>query len=113
VESHREKSLLSQHSLESTCELDLTDGESMTEMQRTVHVRIREGSHPFGLLRSDLGRSRSLPRDRIEIRAGRFGSISLEELLFSPRLLSLLLELDDVVSLGSLEEHRRLMSSVF
>jgi len=55
VESHGKQSSLAQHSLESTGELNFRDCESMAEMKGAVHVRIREGPHPFGLLSSNLG----------------------------------------------------------
>jgi hypothetical protein len=102
VESHGEQGLLAQHSLETTSKLDLADGESVTQMQRSVHIGIRERSHPLGLLSSDLGWRRCLAGDRLEVGASRSRSIDLEEVLLGPSGLSLAFELDEVVSLGSL-----------
>ena len=102
METHGEQGLLAEHSLETTGKLDLADGEGVTQVQRTVHVRVREGSHPLGLLSSDLGWCRRLSRDRLEVGAGRDRSISLEELLLGPCSLSLVFEIDEIVSLGGL-----------
>jgi hypothetical protein len=74
----------------------------MTEMEGSVHVRVREGPHPFGLLSSNLGWCGSLSGYRVEVGARGGRSIHLEELFLGPLGLCLLFELDEVVSLGSL-----------
>lgn len=49
MHAHREQRALAQHPLVASVELDLGDGEAMTEMEGAVHVRVREGAEPFGL----------------------------------------------------------------
>ena len=54
MEPVREERPLPEHPLKPCRELDLRDGEGMTEMEGAVHIRIRECSHPFGILFMDL-----------------------------------------------------------
>lgn len=78
VESHGEQGLLAQHPLETTSKLDLADGKSVSQVERSVHVGVRESSHPLGLLSSDLGRRRSLAGDRLEVGTSGDRRIDLE-----------------------------------
>lgn len=49
----REQDSLAQHPLIPCRELDFGDGESVTEMERTIHVGVREVPKPFGKLLLD------------------------------------------------------------
>lgn len=51
VKAHREQSALSQHTLEPSCELDLRYSESVSEMERAVHVGVWKRPEPFALFR--------------------------------------------------------------
>ena len=105
VETKREQGPLTQHSLEATGELDLGNGKGVSQVQATVHVRVRERSEPFRVLCSDFRGSHG-PRSGIHgfgvSRSGRSGRINLKDLLVGPVLLSLFLQLDDGVSLAGL-----------
>lgn len=90
-----EQDPLPQHTLVPRCELDLGNGESVSEMQAAVHVGKREVAKPLGELLSDLllGQPSKLLR--------RWG-VDLEGLFGLPSILVLFLETLEVVSLGRL-----------
>jgi hypothetical protein len=50
----REQDTLSEHALVSGSKLDFGDGESMTEMQRAIHVRVGKVSKPLWVFLLDL-----------------------------------------------------------
>ena len=54
VEPMGKQDALSQQTLIPCCELDLGDSECMSEVQRSVHIRVREVPKPLGKLFADL-----------------------------------------------------------
>ena len=54
VEPMGKQDALSQQTLIPRCELDLGDSECMSEVQRSVHIRVREVPKPLGKLFADL-----------------------------------------------------------
>jgi hypothetical protein len=105
VETKREQRPLAHHPLETTREFDLGDGERVTEMKTSVHVRVRERSKPLWILRPDLGRSHG-PGLRVNGfgigGGGGRGSVDLEDFLVEPVLLSLLFDFNESISLAGL-----------
>ena len=51
--SNWEQNAFASHPLKASSELDLGDGERMSQVQTSVHVRIRESSEPFRVLLLD------------------------------------------------------------
>ena len=90
-----EQHTLTQHPLEPGCELDFRDGESVTEMQRAIHVRVGEVAEPFGELLLNLRGSEALG-----LLDGR--RVDLEDPLLRPSRLVLGLELLEGVALAGL-----------
>lgn len=78
----------------------------MTEMETSVHVRVRERSEPFRVLRPDLGGGHG-PGFRIDgfgiSGGGRRGCVDLEDFLLGPVLLSLLFDFNQSISLAGLK----------
>ena len=54
MESKREQSPLSKHALVSSSELDLGDGESVTEVETSIGVRVRNHAEELRVLLSEL-----------------------------------------------------------
>jgi hypothetical protein len=78
MESVRKQGAFTQHSLIPSRELDFRESESMSQMKGTIHVRIREGAHPFRILFAQLlGSQISFVLWRID----------LEKFLIAPKLL--------------------------
>lgn len=97
MKSMREENTLAEHALVASREFDFGDCESMSQMQRAVHVREREGSKPFGELFSDFSRretSNLLARWRLD----------LKHALFRPLRLVLFLQVDQKVALARLPD---------
>lgn len=105
VETKREQRPLTQHPLETTRKLNLGDGERVTEMKTSVHVRVRERPEPFRILCPDLGRGHGCGRrvDGFGIGGrGRRRCVNLEDFMVEPVLLGLLFDCDQGISLASL-----------
>lgn len=112
--SNREQDPLPTHPFETGRKLNLADGESVTKMERTVHVGIRESTEPFGVpLVNLLHRLSGSEEFRVgfdTLRKGR--RVSLKELLLGPRSLSRLFEVNKVISLVGLQQVSRFSYSV-
>jgi hypothetical protein len=95
MESVGEQHTFAQHPLVPSCELDLGNSKSMSEMEASVHVGVWKVSEPLGVLflELSLGKATELLRT---------GGVDLEDLLFLPSILVFLLERLEVISLGRL-----------
>jgi hypothetical protein len=96
----RKQSPLAQHPLISGTKFDLGDGESMTEMQKTIHVGIWICTEPFRMLFLDF-------HERKPCHIGFDGGINLEETFRCPTFLIFSFQRDQVVTFRSLDSRRR------
>jgi len=100
-----EEDALSTHALETGSELDLRDGEGVTQVERTVHVSVREGTEPLGVLLLDLLHGDALGEE-VGVRLDALGErsrVGLEDLVGGPLALGLVLKVNEVVTLVGLE----------
>lgn len=114
VVSNREQDPLPTHSFETGRKLNLADGESVTKMERTVHVGIRKSTEPFGVLLVNLLHRLAGSEEfrvRVDTLRKRRG-VGLKELLLGPRSLSGLFEVNKVISLVGLLQVSRLLYSI-
>ena len=95
MEAMREQDALSKHALVSSSKLDFRDGESMAEMQRTVHVGVGKVSEPLWVFLLDLFWGETT---ELVLR----GSGGLEETLLPPPSLVFLFQGLQVVSFSCL-----------
>jgi hypothetical protein len=100
MESHGEQNALSLHTRISGSELDLAHRETVAGVEGSVHVRVGHGAEELGVLLAKLGRGYGVKGN---VFVG--GCIGLEDAIFLPFLLILLLNLDERVSLLCLEWH--------
>lgn len=112
--SNREQDPLPTHPLETGRKLNFADGESVTKMERTVHVGIRKSTEPLGVfLVNLLHRLAGSEEFRVRVDTLRKGrGVSLKELLLGPRSLSGLFEINKVISLVGLLQVSRFFYSV-
>jgi hypothetical protein len=96
VETHREESALALHAGNTSSKLDLTDGERVTSVQSSVHIRIGHASKELGLLFSKLGGGNGMEGHLVGARR-----VGFEDMLVLPDLLVLLLNGNEGVSLLS------------
>jgi hypothetical protein len=89
------KDAFSQQTLIPCCELDFGDSECMSEVQRSVHIRVREGPKPLGKLLADLCTSETCG---FFLRWG----IDFEDVLPFPIILVLLFQGRQIVTLAGL-----------
>lgn len=87
------------HTRKSSCEFHFTDGESMAGMQCTIHIWIRHAAKPLGLLCAKLG-----GRYRMEGYFGGRRRVWLEDTIFLPFCLVLLLDSDELIAFVGLQE---------
>lgn len=85
MEANWEQGPLSEHALEPSSKFDLGYSEPMPKMQRTVHIRIGEGTQPFFL-----------------IGCTRLRCVDFERFLSSPARLCFFLKIDQEVAFPSL-----------
>ncbi len=102
-----EESALALHTFVTSSELDLGQSESVTKMERSVHVGIWNGSEPLGVLCSDLIWCHI--DEAIILRGG----VDVKDMLLGPVILGLLFELlEEVTFRGVFELDRTAGASV-
>lgn len=105
METHGEQSSLTLHAGNTSSEFDLADGERVTSVQSSVHVRVGHTSEELGLLLTELGGGNG-----VEGHLAGAGRVGFEDMLFLPDLLVLLLNGNEGVSLLSLETVKTVIS---
>lgn len=104
VISYGEQNPLAAHPLEARSELDLANGKGVTQVETAVHVRVREGTEPFGMfLLNRLHRLLGLEKSCIGLHPLRQRRcIGFEMMSVLPSALDRLLNIDEIVALVSL-----------
>ncbi len=107
VEGPWEEGTLALHTLVTSSELDLGEGEGVTEVERTVHISVRDGSEPLGVLCSHLVGCHIYETVILS------GSVDVKDMLLCPEVLRLLFELLEEITLCGVFELDRTCARVF
>lgn len=103
METHGEESAFALHTCVACRKLALTDGETVANMESTVHVRVSHGAEVFGILLVQVaGRYGTEGQLLVE------GSICVEDTILFPFLLVFLLDNDEGVAFLGLRKHQQI-----